>query len=196
MIPGKPIDNTTMVIKVAGHEYCVTNKPKRHSKSLSLGSISDIGIEVEKTKMERTYTSSNNYCETMGCKNIIQSDNQSKSDKDNVYNNDKESTIVDLVGVKRSETKEAHEKNFNKIAKSIKDSTQEHQQRKVLNKQTSINNKKSSNDHIVEVQNSSHRLSKSKSEGNPFQHRKKGKVVRVNRPVTRGKKTFVAWSDV
>ncbi|ENN77605.1 hypothetical protein YQE_05900, partial [Dendroctonus ponderosae] len=59
-VSGQPIDNTTMVIKVAGNEYCVTNKPKRHSKSFSLGSISDFNIEVEKTKIDKDFYNCDN----------------------------------------------------------------------------------------------------------------------------------------
>ncbi|XP_074040275.1 PP2C-like domain-containing protein CG9801 isoform X2 [Leptinotarsa decemlineata] len=75
--PGQPIDNTAMIIKVAGHEYCVINKPKRRSKSLSLGSISDFNIEIEKTKIDKSfYCTNNNNCESVECKNIALNDDE------------------------------------------------------------------------------------------------------------------------
>ncbi|KAF2898816.1 hypothetical protein ILUMI_07359 [Ignelater luminosus] len=45
------VDNTTMVIKVAGQEYLVTNRKKQENKSHSLGSLSDFEIEIEKTRI-------------------------------------------------------------------------------------------------------------------------------------------------
>lgn len=168
-----------MVIKVAGHQYCVTNKPKRHSRSLSLGSISDIIIEVEKTKIEKTfYHNNNNNSGNMQCKNnLVRSDNQKECDNENVYNKNIGNTNVDMVEVKHPD---------GKGTKTDNDSTKEIRQRKASNKQSPTNNK-ITNQRNVDVQNNGHKLSKSKSEGNPFQHKKRGKVVKVNRPVTRGK---------
>lgn len=187
-----------MIIKVAGHEYCVTNKPKRHSKSLSLGSISDIGIEVEKTKMEKTlYTNINNNNGTMECKNnTFENDKQCRSDKETVYNKDIKSMIIDLVDAKPPDTKILLDRNFSEIARNERESTKKIQERKPVKNQISINTKKITNEQNTDVQNSIHVLSKSKSEGNPFQHRKKGKVVKVNRPITSGKHTYLAWCDM
>nr|CAI5859184.1 unnamed protein product [Callosobruchus analis] len=73
---GCSIDNTTMVIKVAGQEYCVTNKPKRrHSKTSSLSSLSDFSIEVEKTKIDRkTYINNTKSDSTKGDMNNLKGD--------------------------------------------------------------------------------------------------------------------------
>lgn len=95
----RPVDNTTMVIKVAGQEYCVTNNKKRNSKSQSLD---DLSVE-------------NNNSEDVRCKNVV-----------------------------AEEKKECCEKNF--------------------------------------------ALAKSKSEGNPFEHKKRGKIKRLaQRPAATGK---------
>lgn len=168
-----------MVIKVAGNEYCVTNKPKRHSRSLSLGSISDSVIEVEKTKIEKGFYINNNNCSTVECKNnFTRSDTRNECDKENLYSKGIEKTNVDKVGVKQADNKEK---------KIEKDATKECQQRKISRKQSPVNNKRITNQRTVDVQNNGHKLSKSKSEGNPFQHKKRGKVVKVDRPVRRGK---------
>nr|XP_015836523.1 PREDICTED: PP2C-like domain-containing protein CG9801 isoform X4 [Tribolium castaneum] len=59
--PKRPVDNTTMVIKVAGQEYCVTNRTKkRHNKSHSLGSISDFNLEIETTRIDKEFYNNNN----------------------------------------------------------------------------------------------------------------------------------------
>lgn len=162
-----------MIIKVAGHEYCVTNKPKRHSRSLSLGSISDIVIEVEKTKIEKTFYHNNNNSGTMPCQN-----NQNECDKENrVYNMNIKSMETDIIEVKHQDAK---------VTKNGNNSTKEIQQRKHVNKQTPTH-PKITNQRSSDIQLSGHKLSKSKSEGNPFQHKKRGKIVKVDRPVTRGK---------
>ena len=59
-----PIDNTTMVIKVAGHEYRVTNRKKQQVKSQSLGSLSDFNIEIETTRIIRNSSFSGNSNDT------------------------------------------------------------------------------------------------------------------------------------
>lgn len=177
--PGKPIDNTTMVIKVAGHEYCVTNKPKRHSRSLSLGSISDIVIEVEKTKIEKGFHINNNNCGTMECKNHLITNNiQNECDKENLYSAVVVNMHVDKIGIKQTD---------NNGSKTEKDATKESQQRKMARKQSPVHNKRVTNQRSVDVQTSAHKLSKSKSEGNPFEHKKRGKIVKVDRPIRRGK---------
>lgn len=97
-----PVDNTTMVIKVAGREYCVTNNKKHNSKSHSLDDL----------------TAENNNSEDVKCKNVTSIEEQRK---------------------------ECCDKNF--------------------------------------------ALAKSKSEGNPFEHKKRGKIKRLaQRPAATGKK--------
>lgn len=204
-IPGKPIDNTTMVIKVAGHEYCVTNKPKRHSRSLSLGSISDLVIEVEKTKIDKAfYNSSNSYnnnCATMECKNkFARNDTNECDNKENVCNNGG-ADVESLLEVNRNNV------NDDKIGKdttTTREKRPQQQHKKLVNKQQQqqsvVSNKRSAKGQqrvVDDIQRSGgHQLSKSKSEGNPFQHKKRGKVVKVNRPITsRGKIYKSAWCN-
>ncbi|KAK5638030.1 hypothetical protein RI129_012325 [Pyrocoelia pectoralis] len=119
----KQVDNTTMLIKVAGQEYLVTNRKKKENKSHSLGSLSD--LEVEKTK--KICTNSNNNSSDVKCKNqdVVNCDNR------NTERNDKKKSLERLVDTKPN-----------------------------------------------------YGLSKSKSEGNPFLQKKKGKIIRLaSRPV-------------
>ncbi|CAG9833455.1 unnamed protein product [Diabrotica balteata] len=155
--PGQPIDNTTMIIKVAGNEYCVTNRPKRHSKSHSLGSIKDFNIEIEKTKIDKSFYSNNN-SESVECKNnTVCNDNQKNGDdtsKDNPKNPE-DSTV-------RRERSSQRKSSARMSASSRREPRQ---------------NEKS---------NENYSLSKSKSEGNPFHHKKRGKIIQIERPITRG----------
>ncbi|RZC33263.1 PP2C-like domain-containing protein, partial [Asbolus verrucosus] len=116
---GQPVDNTTMVIKVAGQEYCVTNRTKKHNKSHSLGSISDFSLEIETTKIDKEFYNSNadDNVGDVGC---------------------------DVETSDGSDDKDTGQQSFN--------------------------------------------LAKSKSEGNPFQHKKRGKIIKIaQRPnATRG----------
>lgn len=171
-----------MVIKVAGHEYCVTNKPKRHSKSLSLGSISDIVIEVEKTKTGNVIRDKN--CGLLGCENNIPQ-NYCKNYCDNEII---ETTLLKMSPVNIEDEKDRGNKSKNRnsitLLNTERDFKKKSQQRKSVNKQTTKNSE------IVHQQTSEtsstfNNLSKSKSEGNPFQHRKRGKIVKVDR--TKGK---------
>lgn len=170
---GQPIDNTTMVIKVAGHEYCVTNKPKRHSKSHSLGSISDFRIEIEKTKIDRTfYSGENNNSDAVECKNVVNNQsvcyrdvNNSECDDSNIPEESQASKIVIS--------------NTQNVAKAAqKKVTKTHQKPIVRNTLTTNSTK-----------NENYALSKSKSDGNPFQHKRKGRIIKVDRPNLRGKKS-------
>ncbi|XP_063927501.1 PP2C-like domain-containing protein CG9801 isoform X2 [Zophobas morio] len=111
---GQPVDNTTMVIKVAGQEYCVTNRTKKHSKSHSLGSISDFPLEIETTRIDKEFYNSNNNADVC-CKSV-----------------DKGESTDDSAG---SCDNESRAQNFS--------------------------------------------LAKSKSEGNPFHHKKRGKIIKV-----------------
>lgn len=109
---GLPVDNTTMVIKVAGQEYCVTNRTKKHNKCHSLGSLSDFNLEIETTKIDKDFYNNTN-------------------------NNEK-------IEIEESGGSNEPSQNFN--------------------------------------------LAKSKSEGNPFQHKKRGKIIKVaQRANSRGK---------
>ncbi|XP_044260360.1 PP2C-like domain-containing protein CG9801 isoform X1 [Tribolium madens] len=109
--PKRPVDNTTMVIKVAGQEYCVTNRTKKHNKSHSLGSISDFNLEIETTRIDKEFYNNNN-ADEVKCK---------------------VGSIDDSGGV--GDDKSDNRENFG--------------------------------------------LAKSKSEGNPFQHKKRGKIIKV-----------------
>lgn len=159
-----------MVIKVAGNEYCVTNKPKRHSKSYSLGSISDFNnsIEVEKTKIERKLSNCDknqidcteeNVCDTESdlfnveppkgtSSEVINADkpkveNKPNLSKPNIVNTHNHSSTSRSNGVKPGGgTSSKSEQNQNKYA-----------------------------------------LSKSRSDGNPFHHnnKKRGKIIQVQR---------------
>lgn len=125
---GQAVDNTTMIIKVAGQEYCVTNRTKkRHSKSHSLGSISDFCLEIDTTKIDKDfYTNSNN--------NTVEIDTGQELQETN-----------DTLNTNHCDNAE-QQQNFN--------------------------------------------LSKSKSEGNPFHHRKQGKIIKIAQraATSRGKK--------
>lgn len=117
---GQPVDNTTMIIKVAGQEYCVTNRTKRHNKSHSLGSISDFKLEIETTKIDKTFY--NNNSSQVRCKNTEKVDENADEKSD------------------------------------------------------------------VNKENTNFSLAKSKSEGNPFHHKKRGKIIKVaQRENPRGK---------
>ncbi|CAG9854449.1 unnamed protein product [Phyllotreta striolata] len=148
--PGQPIDNTTMVIKVAGNEYSVTNRPKRHSKSHSLGSIADFKIEIEKTKINRSLCLNNNNCATVECRNA-------SSDK------------CDEAQLSKEASKACKDKKD--VAQAKKASSRK---RENVRQEKDVDDKRNEN----------YSLSKSKSEGNPFHHKKKGKIIKIDRPTT------------
>ncbi|CAG9770367.1 unnamed protein product [Ceutorhynchus assimilis] len=164
-VSGQPIDNTTMMIKVAGHEYCVTNKPKRHSKSYSLGSISDFNIEVEKTKIDKEFYNcdENSNSKITRCKeNQRKCDNtcafQGTTPKENV------STNVNTNNVR----KEEHNLKI--------------KQKSVTNINPNIPKTMDSSRKTVEAKKGqNYSLSKSRSDGNPFHNKKKGKIIQVQR---------------
>ncbi|XP_056648376.1 PP2C-like domain-containing protein CG9801 isoform X1 [Diorhabda sublineata] len=149
--PGQPIDNTTMVIKVAGNEYCVINRPKRHSKSHSLGSIKDFNIEIEKTKIDKSFYS-NTVSQPSERKNNLVENNETDRKKNEEVDNKKDAP---------------------------KDTTQ-----KKISKENVSSVKRDPRQ--TEKRNENYNLSKSKSEGNPFRHQKRGKVIQIERPNTRG----------
>lgn len=118
--PNITLDQTTMVIKVAGQEYCVTNTKKQHNKSHSLGSLSEFKLDLEKTKTNDDTIEINH--------NTTINNEQNKE-------NCNDETVSEIT-----------ENNFNVV-----------------------NNSKEEN----------LGLSKSKSEGNPFNHKKKGKILKL-----------------
>nr|XP_023018772.1 PP2C-like domain-containing protein CG9801 [Leptinotarsa decemlineata] len=172
--PGQPIDNTAMIIKVAGHEYCVINKPKRRSKSLSLGSISDFNIEIEKTKIDKSfYCTNNNNCESVECKNIALNDDE-----------------IDCNDIKEISPKDPHIPIRNS---EIVPKCKEVIEKKPISR-TSVPNRtnlKQRNNDKTEKPVESYELSKSKSEGNPFHQKKRGKIIKIDRRNMRGK--ILAW---
>lgn len=110
-----------MVIKVAGNEYFVTNKPKRnqHNKSHSLGSISDFNIEIEKTKIERKHEFiNNNNCDDILCKNQLNQTLNGSNNSTN-YNNNKKSTNCD----KKQDSDGAHSSNRPKKSTVVESKT-------------------------------------------------------------------------
>ncbi|KAL1502756.1 hypothetical protein ABEB36_007857 [Hypothenemus hampei] len=151
-IEGQPIDNTTMVIKVAGNEYCVTNKPKRHSKSFSLGSISDFNIEVEKTRIDTSYYSYDS-------KKNDNDDCMQESSKIGIFDEGKS-----LICPTNKEAENVDEE------KRLKLNTFDNRHVKRIN---NINKTSSGTKNYA--------LSKSTSEGNPFHNKKRGKVIQVQR---------------
>ncbi|KAF7271024.1 hypothetical protein GWI33_016055 [Rhynchophorus ferrugineus] len=198
-VRGQPIDNTTMVIKVAGHEYCVTNKPKRHSKSFSLSSISDIAIEVEKTKIDKEFYNCDSKKDVnSNDKNSNSQENQSEHDsadienchnlrskegiKTQFNNTDSNHTNVDLnkkeliTNQARIEDKHVVKQKEELVHKThVKPSTVK------SNDNVLITKSKTDLKHAEKQKNNNYVLSKSKSEGNPFHHRKRGKVIQVQR---------------
>lgn len=165
-----------MVIKVAGYEYCVTNKPKRHNKSHSLSSITHFGIEIETTKIEKNFYCNNN-CASVECKNRVAS-------KDSAIVCDKnEDSVKDNMETSDISTKANKSKREERKLPTTRNSST----------RSSITSKKSNvsrqRDSVCTnpANNDGYKVSKSKSEGNPFRHKKEGKIIKVNRPNIRGK---------
>ncbi|KAJ8950782.1 hypothetical protein NQ318_011275 [Aromia moschata] len=177
LYPGQPIDNTTMVIKVAGHEYCVTNKPRRHSKSHSLSSISDFNVEIEKTKIEKSFYCTNNNCESVECKNnLALSVNDSKENACDRTSESEQNSSVFKPGRDKREWRH----RTNQISSKAKENKPTGQQKPVVIKQRSRDVTDSP------TKSQSYGLSKSKSEGNPFHHKKRGRIIKIDRPNIRG----------
>lgn len=198
-----PVDNTTMVIKVAGQEYCVTNRITRKSKSQSLGSLSD--IDIDKTKVDSEFYSNNN-SDSFRCKNMDKNNeilngsdaedikNEAehsnvtekelcKSNNDTNLRNDTNSHSETIInGAQSAETKSDHTKTSNK---------------KIVNETAKTNDRKGPSERKrssvrtaagSDSAKQNFALAKSKSEGNPFQHKKKGKIIRITqRPTGIGK---------
>lgn len=114
----KPLDNSTMIIKVAGQEYRVTNTKR---KSRSLGSLTDLTVD--------NGTDNNN------------KDDETKSKS--ATNDDIKKCVVSSINVEAGSVPKTDDKSYG--------------------------------------------LSKSKSECNPFEHRRKGKIIRLTeRPKAQG----------
>lgn len=247
---GQPVDNTTMVIKVAGQEYCVTNRAKRrHSKSHSLGSISDFQIEIERTRIDRQFKDNNNVSESTqteplnppdetnlrdheinkkressgnenrsievnGSGNQIQEINPIKTiEYDKVENQEKSGNKKRSLEAKPSRNNSRgrcslersfqgdfnaniEKKSCDKIESDevrIKDDRGKCGDGYAHNHRNSVK-KNLENDGKSEENGIKYGLSKSKSEGNPFQHKKKGKIIRVaQRPNAKGKFCVACW---
>ncbi|XP_017781405.1 PREDICTED: PP2C-like domain-containing protein CG9801 isoform X2 [Nicrophorus vespilloides] len=132
-----PLDNTTMVIKVAGQEYYVTNRRKTgHGKSQSLGSLKDFGVEIDTTKVIQTV------------------------ENNNVGSGDEIERVVIFCDSSTS-SKEPEQICGEGIVEGGGSSAVE-----------------------ADVAQKKFALAKSKSEGNPFNHKKRGKITRLaQRPV-------------
>lgn len=160
-----PIDNTTMVIKVAGQTYYVTNKKKQHSKSHSLGSLSEFNIDLNRDSRKYSSTSDDNKNGinqgiTINNNNIVDNercDNVKETDGDEVEN---------LI----SEIRES-ESILNETIPTIGTSTN-----------CSVNG--------VEDKGKNFGLAKSRSEGNPFNHKRKGKIIKLTERPTGKLKLF------
>lgn len=163
-----------MVIKVAGNEYCVTNKPKRHSKSYSLGSISDFNncIEVEKTKIERKLSNCDK--NQIDCTEEIVCD--TKSDLCNVE---------PLKGTSSEVNNADKPKLENKPNLSKPNIINTHNSKHSSSSTSKSNGVKigGSTSSKSEQNQNKYALSKSRSDGNPFHHnnKKRGKIIQVQR---------------
>lgn len=162
-----------MVIKVAGNEYCVTNKPKRHSKSYSLGSISDFNncIEVEKTKIERKLSN----CDK----------NQIDCTEENVCDTESDSFNVEPPKGTSSEVNNADKpKVENKPSLSKPNIVNTHNSKHSSSSTSRSNGVKiGGSTASSKSEQNKYALSKSRSDGNPFHHnnKKRGKIVQVQR---------------
>lgn len=126
---GRRVDNSVMLIKVAGQEYLVTNTLK--SKSLSLSSLADnLDVKIERTKI---------------FKNINNNDLRAA---DKMAEVQKGAARCDEVCVVESMA--------TNIRRASRDSVRKN-----------------------EAAGGS-ALAKSKSEGNPFGHKRQGKIIRVS----------------
>ncbi|GJQ85952.1 hypothetical protein Trydic_g21800 [Trypoxylus dichotomus] len=198
-----PIDNTTMVIKVAGQEYFVTNR-KKQMKSQSAGSLSDLNstnsagsngptIDLEgELKLPQESLSKNikiNDCDSKG--NLTGRNVSSETRCDSRNSNRRSVRRSDAVG--GCESKHIHGNN-------AKGSTEGVRRRSGSNKSNSsvhrFQNKQNTNKIVNDKSENStpskqwkpktcdekqnYSLSKSKSEGNPFQHRKRGKIIKIS----------------
>ncbi|KRT80503.1 hypothetical protein AMK59_7283 [Oryctes borbonicus] len=204
-----PIDNTTMVIKVAGQEYFVTNR-KKQVKSQSAGSLSDLN--------STNFIQSNGQTLDLECSKFSNSNDEITSKEDvskNMKSNDCDSK-ENLTGKNVSnETSNSKKRNVRKSDESrhihgttVKYNAEGIRRRSGSNRSNSstkiCQSKQSTNktvgDGTANANNSTpiklnayktceekqiSGLLKSKSEGNPFQHRKHGKIIKISqRPIS------------
>lgn len=136
---GQPVDNSVMLIKVAGQEYLVTNSLK--CRSLSLSSIADeINVEIERTKI---YKNINNNDATAVNKMTIAPVNQMTAAANKT-----------AVAAKKAANRDEVRSKVGNVRRGSRDS--------------------------IRHKNETPALAKSKSEGNPFRHKKQGKIIRVS----------------
>lgn len=204
-----------MIIKVAGHEYCVTNTTKKRTgKSQSLGSLADFNIEIDKTRIDTEYAANNNTSE-IKCKNRENDENKTTPDETKAEGNshaEKEVCCIkpnsDAKSKSKKETNATNQTKKegdklllkpdaqkNKVAKSNvvrRSSSRESNNRRkhsTVNAEQNASNKPRNGPCVDDSKQSkqSYALAKSKSEGNPFQHKKKGKIIRITqRPTALG----------
>lgn len=180
-----------MIIKVAGQEYFVTNC-KKQIKSQSVGSLSD--LNNTNSTISSIQEQSVNHDERVPCRYNEDSrrDSISKNKKLNCdtrernSSNRRNSKRSDVVG--GCDTKHIHgNRNISEDVRKRSGSNRSNSSIKTFqNKKTSdtTNEKKQPES----TKSHSYTLSKSKSEGNPFQHRKQGKIIKISqRPVSTGK---------
>lgn len=151
-----------MLIKVAGQEYLVTNRKSNDTKSHSLGSLSDLEIKIDKTKI-----CSNNNSESVKCKNSSSDVQKNETKREGHEVSHKTSTL------QRSSISSNNSSKRSTADKGTHGRKTEGSRRKSKSPDTR--------------DSKTHGLSKSKSEGNPFQHKKKGKIIKIaSRPMTHG----------
>lgn len=175
---GQAIDNTTMIIKVAGHEYCVTNKPKQHSKSHSLCNITDLGIQIEKTKIEKSFCGNTNYV-SIKCNNKIDSkDNQRLYVKSKDSGMETSNILTNINVIKEDESM--------KLPTTAKAMVRFNTMYKISNVVLHWCEFFFTYQATCEFYDG-YKIAKSKSEGDPFGSKKKGRIIKVNRPNFQGK---------
>lgn len=208
-----PVDNTTMVIKVAGQEYCVTNRITRKSKSQSLSSLTD--IDIDKTKVDSEFYSNNN-SDSFRCKNADKNneilngsdaeDTKNEAERLNVTENELCKSNNDTNS--RNETNN-HAETIINGAQSVEnnsDSNKSNSKKKSANQTAKINDRKEPSDRKRSSARTSagsdstkqnFALAKSKSEGNPFEHKRKGKIIRITqRPTGIGKSSCTCLRQI
>lgn len=156
-------DNTMMAIKVAGQTYYVANKKKQHNKSHSLGSLSEFNIDLNKSKK---YSSTNDDNKNGINQGIINNDNNNLNDE--YRKNDKETDDDDK---EISEIRDNSNENTNKD--NVTATTGSSGNNTTININVSVNNG------TEDRMSKSFGLAKSKSEGNPFNHKRKGKIIKI-----------------
>lgn len=185
-----PIDNTTMTIKVAGQEYFVTDR-KKQIKSQSVGSLSDLQavesiesnglINPNDTALRLLHKNNleSSKQDNLGCDNIDKKDNN-RSDTTKSTKRNQLGGGCDTKHIQGNSNNIRRRSGSNKSNSSVKT----FQNRNVTNRNSDIKTSSSKEQNYT--------LSKSKSEGNPFQHRKRGKIIKITeRPISSGKSCMI-----